>query len=61
MILKKVFFKLHPELQELVEEMYKSGALYAAMSGSGSSIYGIFERETLLPNFPKYVSRMFFL
>lgn len=32
----------HPELQELRTLLYQSGAQYAAMSGSGSTFYGIF-------------------
>ena len=38
-------FPNHPELKKLKEELYESGAIYAAMSGSGSSMFGIFERE----------------
>lgn len=32
----------YPELAELKEEIYRSGALYAAMTGSGSAIFGVF-------------------
>ena len=28
------------------ERLYSSGAIYASMSGSGASVYGIFENET---------------
>lgn len=35
-------FAKHPELEELKEKIYESGAIYASMSGSGSSIYGIY-------------------
>ena len=36
-------FPSHPELANLKSNIYKLGATYASMSGSGSSIYGIFE------------------
>lgn len=35
-------FPQHPELQGLKATIYDTGAVYASMSGSGSSIYGIF-------------------
>lgn len=35
-------FTHFPVLHEIKKKLYKSGALYAAMSGSGSSVYGIF-------------------
>lgn len=38
-------FPVHPELAELKKLLYKNGAVYASMSGSGSSIYGIFETK----------------
>jgi len=38
-------FKTHSELKYIKEELYKQGAIYASMSGSGSAIYGIFEKE----------------
>ena len=37
-------FNHHPEVEELKLAMYESGALYASMTGSGSSVYGIFEQ-----------------
>ncbi len=38
-------FKKYPEINSLKNEMYRLGAVYAAMSGSGSSVFGIFERN----------------
>jgi 4-diphosphocytidyl-2-C-methyl-D-erythritol kinase len=35
-------FKKFPEIGELKSELYTAGAVYAAMSGSGSSVYGLF-------------------
>lgn len=40
---EKSVFASHPQLSEIKEDMYARGAVYAAMSGSGSSIFGIFE------------------
>jgi 4-diphosphocytidyl-2-C-methyl-D-erythritol kinase len=37
-------FKKYPQIQKIKEEMYKQGAIYASMSGSGSSIYGIWDK-----------------
>ncbi len=39
-------FGAHPPLQKIKEELYLQGAVYAAMSGSGSSIFGLFEKNT---------------
>lgn len=38
-------FKSHPEIQNIKNKMYESGAIYSAMSGSGSAVYGIFEKD----------------
>ncbi len=37
-------FPLHPQLKVLKQQFYERGALYAAMSGSGSAIFGIFRK-----------------
>ena len=36
-------FARHPELARIKEELYERGAFYAAMSGSGSALFGLFE------------------
>lgn len=41
---RSVFDKF-PETASIKEKLYEMGALYASMSGSGSSFYGIFEQE----------------
>ena len=39
-------FAAHPLLGQIKEQLLSAGATYAAMSGSGSTIYGIFETLT---------------
>ena len=41
-------FALHPTIAELKQEMLDAGAIYASMSGSGSAVFGIFERKPKL-------------
>ncbi|MEO1419240.1 MAG: 4-(cytidine 5'-diphospho)-2-C-methyl-D-erythritol kinase [Bacteroidota bacterium] len=36
-------FRMYPVLREIKSQIYAEGALYAAMSGSGSCMFGIFE------------------
>jgi len=38
---ESIFFN-HPLLSEIKEELYRQGAAYASMSGSGSTIFGLF-------------------
>lgn len=38
-------FKIHPEVKELKMKLYEAGAVYASMSGSGSTVYGIFDQH----------------
>lgn len=37
-------FKRHPLIGEIKQKLYQHGAVYASMSGSGSAIFGIFEK-----------------
>ena len=36
-------FQKHPELAEIKKKFYNEGAIFAALSGSGSAIFGIFD------------------
>ncbi|NGF57763.1 4-(cytidine 5'-diphospho)-2-C-methyl-D-erythritol kinase [Parapedobacter sp. SGR-10] len=38
-------FEKYPLVEKIKHTLYKKGALYAAMSGSGSAVFGIFEEE----------------
>lgn len=42
-------FQKYLQIKKLKESFYESGAVYASMSGSGASVYGIFEQEVSLP------------
>ena len=42
-------FPQHPVIGEIKRELYHQGAIYASMSGSGSSVFGLFAPGTSLP------------
>lgn len=44
-------FKKHPSIASIKESMYQHGALYASMSGSGASVFGIFNSPVDLKNY----------
>ncbi|MBR5327050.1 MAG: 4-(cytidine 5'-diphospho)-2-C-methyl-D-erythritol kinase [Paludibacteraceae bacterium] len=39
-------FAIHPELASIKKRLLDAGAIYAAMSGSGSTIFGLFQSDT---------------
>ncbi len=41
-------FEKFPVIAEVKNELYRQGAVYASMSGSGSAVYGIFEKKPKL-------------
>lgn len=43
---ERVVNKKHPETLVLKELMYANGALYASLSGTGSTVYGLFEKNS---------------
>jgi len=50
---EKIVFEWYPELKKIKEELYNIGAIYSSLSGSGSSIYGIFKEKPILSEFLK--------
>ncbi len=46
---ENIVFATHPVLKDIKEKLYEAGAWYAGMSGSGSSIYGIFKKTDIPP------------
>lgn len=52
-------FALHPEIGRIKEQLYSLGAVYSAMSGSGSAVFGIFRQPVDLAGvFPEMYTRM---
>ena len=41
-------FRQYPAIGMIKDELYKVGAVYASMTGSGSTVYGLFEKDTKL-------------
>lgn len=54
-------FQLYPEIAEIKSTFTKAGALYASMSGTGSTVYALFNEEPHLKWGEKYFSRTFLL
>ncbi|MEO6220758.1 MAG: 4-(cytidine 5'-diphospho)-2-C-methyl-D-erythritol kinase [Ginsengibacter sp.] len=44
---EKPIFKKYPLVKNIKDEMYDKGAVYASMSGSGSTVYGIFKNGSI--------------
>jgi 4-diphosphocytidyl-2-C-methyl-D-erythritol kinase len=42
-------FKLYPAIADLKKLLYRTGAVYSSMSGSGSTVYGIFSDRPDIP------------
>jgi 4-diphosphocytidyl-2-C-methyl-D-erythritol kinase len=49
-------FNSHPEIAKIKKQLYDMGAIYASLSGSGSTVYGIFNdaKEAFRGDFKKY-------
>ncbi len=43
---EKSVFPKHPVIAKIKETLYEKGATYASMSGSGSSVFGLFKKAT---------------
>ncbi len=46
-------FKKYPEIKKISQTLYEQGAVYASLSGSGSTVYGLFNKiDFFKVNFP---------
>ncbi len=51
---EKIIFQQHTPISDIKEILYNKGAIYASMSGSGSTVFGIFPKEQKLElSFPE--------
>ncbi len=48
---EKSVFRKFPSLKQLKDDLYEEGAIYASMTGSGSSVYGLFDYNVNLEGF----------
>jgi 4-diphosphocytidyl-2-C-methyl-D-erythritol kinase len=49
----------YPAIAAIKEVVYQQGAVYASMTGSGSTVFGLFTAKPLLPEFPgEYLLRV---
>lgn len=56
---EKTVFELYPEIENLKQQLYQMGAVYAAMTGSGSAVFGIFRH--LPTNTANYLPKGIFI
>ncbi len=54
---EKYVFSKYPEIKTVKDNLYNAGALFASMSGTGSTVYGFFDKDfipdELINNFPR--------
>ena len=55
---ERVIRKTYPEVGKIKETLQNAGALYAGLSGSGSTVFGVFDNlqkaESILEEFTQY-------
>ena len=42
---EKIAFRIYPQIKRIKDELYQNGALYASMTGTGSTVFGIFRQS----------------
>ena len=55
---ERIIYETHPEIRETKVNLQKAGALYAGLSGSGSTVFGVFDNlqkaKSILEQFDQY-------
>lgn len=54
---ENVIFSAEPEIERVKKELLKNGAIQALMSGSGASVFGIFDKEQTRQNAVEKLAR----
>lgn len=52
-----VVFKKNPGVKHIKEKMYKTGAVFSLMSGSGSTVFGFYKKEARLSRAQNYFKK----
>lgn len=57
---ENIVFKIYPQVKTIKDELYQNGALYASMTGTGSTVFGIFgaNEEVHLPKQNDYTCKV---
>ena len=58
---EKTIFQTYPEINKIKESLYSGGALFASMSGTGSTVFGIFRNITDAENISKQFPNNYFI
>lgn len=54
-VFEKPIFETYPEIRNIKESLYHHGAVYASMTGSGATVYGLFKKsDTFSVSFPPH-------
>jgi 4-diphosphocytidyl-2-C-methyl-D-erythritol kinase len=55
---ERIIYETYPEIRETKVNLQKAGALYAGLSGSGSTVFGVFDNlqkaKSILKQFDQY-------